>query len=809
LATPSDTRERGSGSLTDWLRSRSDDQLAELLRRRPDLALPAPADLAMLASRLGVRTSIQRAVDGLDSLTLHVLEALALSSSGAVPADPDAARALLGGIAINDFDSALTELSAVGLVWGDPPRLIPMVRESLGAYPAGLGRPAATLFRLVSDVQLAPVLRSLGLSPAAQPRGGAAAAEVFAVPPRVAELIAACDPPEREVLDRLAAGPPIGSVRNAHLVLGGARGSAADPDLPPPLRLVSRGLLVAIDAQTVELPREVALAIRPVPLGDVTLHPPAMDVLRRAPAELDRTGTTAVLGVLRLVITLADAWTLHPPAMLRAGGLGVRDLRRSARELGVDEASAAVVIEVAYAAGLIGSTTGIDPVYLPTADYDAWLRRDAERQWSDLASAWLAMSRQPSLVGQRGDRDRVITALGPDVERGTVPALRGQVLDVLLTLDPGAAPVDRATVLAYLAWRTPRRAAGQRAVSEAILTEADLLGFTAAGGLTGYSRTLLAGSRAAAEQALAGALPDPVDHIVVQPDLTVVVPGPPAPALAAELALTADLESTGGASVYRITESSVRRALDAGRSAGELSTMLTERSRTPLPQALTYLIDDAGRRHGVLRAGAASAYLRCDDEALLTRVLTDRAVESLHLRRIAPSVVISTVAVTRVLEVLRAAGYAPAAEAPGGEVITLGADVPRAPSRTPVRVIRPRASLESRADLDELVRRVRSGDSLSELSRRIQPIAQSVPGVTSATTMAVLRQAIREGRRVLIGHVDPDGTASRHTILPISMGGGYVRGHESETQRLQSFSLHRLTAVSILADDYDDDLDPA
>src|SRR5205807_1528017 len=109
------------------------------------------------------------------------------------------------------------------------------------------------------------------------------------------------------------------------------------------------------------------------------------------------------------------------------------------------------------------------------------------------------------------------------------------------------------------------------------------------------------------------------------------------------------------------------------------------------------------------------------------------------------------------------------------------------------------------ADLEELVRRVRAGDTLTELSRRVQPIVQNVPGVTSATTMALLRQAIREGRRVLLGHVDPDGTASRHTILPISMGGGYVRGHESDTQRLQSYSLHRLTAVSILADDYDDD----
>ena len=172
-------------------------------------------------------------------------------------------------------------------------------------------------------------------------------------------------------------------------------------------------------------------------------------------------------------------------------------------------------------------------------------------------------------------------------------------------------------MLERLAWRQPRRAGGQRPVTEAILVEADRLGLTAAGGLTGYSRTLIDGSAAAAEHALARALPDPVDHFLVQPDLTVVVPGPPSAAIAADLALVADLESTGGASVYRITERSVRRALDAGRTGEELQAFVHRHSRTPVPQALQYLIDDVARRHGVLRAGVAGAYLRCEDVALL------------------------------------------------------------------------------------------------------------------------------------------------------------------------------------------------
>lgn len=785
-------------SLTEWLRGRTDEQLAELLRRRPDLALPAPADLAMLASRLSVRTSVQRAVDALDAFTLRVLEALVLVATPEHRvAWPDAA-ALLPGV---DIAPAVADLVDRGLVWGEPEHLhlVPVVRESVGPYPAGLGRPAAALFAAMSDLQLAAVLRALDLPPAAQPKSGELAATALADADRVRALVAASDPTEREILDRLAAGPPVGTVRNAHLV-------PADGQASPPHRLIGRGLLVPIDAQTVELPREVSLAVRATPLGAVSPTPVPIPVVERTPAELDRLGTTAVLDVLRRVETLADSWTHHPPAQLRAGGVGVRELRRTARDVGVDEATAALLAETAYAAGLLAATTGPDPVYLPTPEYDIWRRHEPAQRWADLALAWLAMTRQPSLVSQRGERDRLITALGPDAERGTIPALRAHVLDVLATLAPGTAPASRAAVLARLSWESPRRANSQRPLAEAILAEADLLGITAAGGLTGYSRTVISGSRAVAEQVLTDALPEPVEHFVVQPDLTIVVPGPPTPELATELALAAELESTGGANVYRITEASVRRALDAGRSGGQLAALITERSRTPVPQALTYLIDDVARRHGVLRTGTASSYLRCDDDALLSRVVADRAVESLQLRRIAASVVVSTAPVSRVLEVLREAGYAPAAEAPDGGLITLGAEAPRAASRPQTRPIRSRVAVEAGAHLTELVRRIRSGDALTEVSRRVQPILQQVPGVTSATTMGLLREAIREGRRVWMGYVDADGTASRHTIAPISMGGGFVRGHEDGKPGLQSFALHRLTSVSVLDDDEDDDL---
>ena len=46
--------------------------------------------------------------------------------------------------------------------------------------------------------------------------------------------------------------------------------------------------------------------------------------------------------------------------------------------------------------------------------------------------------------------------------------------------------------------------------------------------------------------------------------------------LAAQVALIAELESAGAASVYRVTEDSVRRALDAGHTGAEITALLPQ-----------------------------------------------------------------------------------------------------------------------------------------------------------------------------------------------------------------------------------------
>jgi hypothetical protein len=220
-----------------------------------------------------------------------------------------------------------------------------------------------------------------------------------------------------------------------------------------------------------------------------------------------------------------------------------------------------------------------------------------------------------------------------------------------------------------------------------------------------------------------------------------------------------------------------------------------------VPQALTYLVDDVARRHGALRVGAAASYLRCDDEALLAAVVADRRVEALRLRRIAPTVVVGRGGVDRVLEVLRDAGYAPVGESAEGAVLVTRPDARRAtPRQRAPRAVEPPAVGD--AQLTELVRAIRAGDRAAQRAARAAPAAAlDVPGVTTAATLAMLRDAAQANQAVLLGYVNAQGTASQRIVEPVSVNGGYLHGYDHQRDEMRTFALHRITAVSALPDD--------
>ena len=627
----------------------------------------------------------------------------------------------------------------------------------------------------------------------------------MADPARVRRALIAAPPEARAVLDRLAEGPPVGTFTEPSETL---------------LGLIAQHLLVRIDDQTVELPRELGLLLRrdAGPLGPLHPAPPPLPPPTRAQAAIDRAAAGQVMSAVRQAEAVIEALATDPPPALRAGGMGVLPLRRLAKAADLPEPFTVLLIEIAYAAGLIAELeTSIETIYLPSVAYDGWRTETVAQRWAVLATAWLAMPRQATLIGQRDERDRAITVLAPEAERAGAPALRKAALRVL---EPGITPTPE-QVIEVLMWQTPLRVRGREQLYAAVLSEAAELGFTGYGGIASYALPLLVPDeqddplgrgpggdrprdRNPAAVALAALLPPPVTEILIQGDLTVVVPGPPEAGLAAELDLVADHESGGGAVVYRVTQASLRRALDAGYTGADLHSLFARRSRTPVPQGLTYLIDDAARTHGGLRTGSAGAYLRSDDEALVATVLADRRLSGLGLRRLAPTVLISVSQAGRLLTALREAGYSPAPEDSTGAVMLTRPKPRRSGPRPPVSPPIDLTAGLTRPRLLGVVEQIRRGDAVSRAARRAPlavraAVGGPVDGFTAVQAhteaLAVLQQAVRDRAKVWVGYVDAHGSTASRLVRPVSIGAGYLRAEDDRTQTLHTFALSRVTAA--------------
>ncbi|MGQ4382007.1 helicase-associated domain-containing protein [Streptomyces sp. SAS_270] len=857
---PTDPAGAGNAprSLAEALRARDDASLSALLRSRPDLITPVPTDLTQLATRAGTRASVVRALERLDRFALQTAEALA------VAADPATSGELLALMAGDDadpavgaaFPRALGTLREQALVWGadDRLRLVRTARELLAPSPqhpspTGLGPTVAEATAGMSPGRIQEIVAAAGLTTTHDAVSAVASLTgLFRDRRRMAKLLDGAPPEAVDVLARLVWGPPYGQV-------------TADPARH--LRwLIDRGLLLPTAPGTVVLPREVALHLRAGRAHRETepVAPSVEPAATYRPQVVDASAAGQAYTALATVEELLKDWHEGGPAVLRAGGLSVRDLKRTAVALDVSEPVAAFWVELAYAAGLLASDGDADERYAATPAYDEWLELPPAERWTRLAAAWLAATRTAGLIGGRDTKDRTLSALGPGLDRSAAPEVRHRVLALLAGLPEGAAATPD-SVLARLRWEHPLRGPGQSPATTAdagddlrarlarwTLSEAESLGVTGRGALSSHGRALLGAPgpdprpaapaagpgdklpvprhhhpaplpgevpRTPAEQALAAAraarllaplLPDPLDHVLLQADLTAVAPGPLERPLAEVLGVLADVESKGGATVYRFTPGSVRRALDAGRSASDLHAFLTAHSRTPVPQPLAYLIDDVARKHGHLRIGAASAYVRCDDDSLLNEILADKRSQGLRLRRLAPTVLAAQADPGALLDGLRAMGFAPAAESAQGDVLITRAHAHRTPPRTAPEPVPDGPPTPDGTLLSAAIRAIRAGDLASTAPRKPSPDTTpagngNLPRTSSAETLATMQAAVLTGEAVWIGYVNAEGAASQRVIAPIRVEGGFVTAYDHTADEVRTYPLHRVTGVAELADD--------
>ena len=609
-----------------------------------------------------------------------------------------------------------------------------------------------------------------------------------ATPDEIAARISELSPAARALLAHVDAHGGEGTT-------GSARRTVSPADARSPAEeLISRRLLVPRDGDTVVLPGEVGLVLRG---GRTTTEPvdevPDLATSARDASLVARTAAGGAFDVVRRVELLLDHWGVQPPSVLRSGGLAVRDLKSVARELHVDVAEAALVVEVALASGLIAEGVEPDgtPAWLPTDEFDVWSGLSIAERWARLVGGWLGSSRVPSLVGSRDAAGKTWNALAPELSSGLAEEARRLALRVLAQVPEGevlAAGTGVPSLVRRVGWLRPRRPTIFSDLVAAALAEAAVLGVSGAGGLPPSGRLVAEGDLAGASAALEPHLPRPVEHVLLQADLTAVAPGPLETEVARRLHLLADVESRGGATVYRFTSGSLRRGFDAGWSALEVRDFLTTVSQTPVPQPLEFLVDDVARTFGSVRVGHAEAFLRADDEAALAALVHDPRARTLGLRLLAPTVAIATSPLDVLLPRLRELGAAPVVEAADGTVRVSRPDLQRARTR---RGRRPAGAVEARraAQVQAVATAIRAGDR-AESSR---------PATAEATTpsgaLAALRDAIEAGSTVVIGYVDNHGATGERVVDPRRLDGGRLSAFDHRADDVREFAVHRITGV--------------
>ena len=698
---------------------------------------------------------------------------------------------------------ALEHLGRLALVIEGRP--LAALEAAFGPHPFGLGPWAA---EPLSAEQLPPTLEEL--SEDAAVGGGKPVIPAASV----------------EMLQALTWGPPAGTLR-----AGGTAPGAAP--------LIDRGWLErSSDAHgrtRFILPRQVALALRGGRLTREPLTAPEAGDLETVGADVVASESSFhAEEAVRLVAALLEEWGREGGTIRRTGGVSARALARTADAIDLEADAAARIIEIAAAAGLLGLDED-GATWVPSSLAAGWLTDSLPQRWAPLALAWSGSARTPWLTGTRDDDGTLRAVLSPDLEAGWAARLRARVLALLGDLPPGASATP-AFVRAALTWQSPRRTIPGGAIS-AVLAEAETLGITGGGALTEAGRILArraaasldeqapglsgrpggpadpgdagraeeAGGEAyaeplsddqaltALEAALAADLPAAVEMILVQSDLTAIVPGRPAPELAALLERTSVVESRGGALTVRFTPESVRGALDVGYRAEEITQEIGRYSPTPLPDSLSVLIQDAARHHGAVRVRAVSALLRIGDEATAAGLLAEPRLKDLGLDQVASGILVATASAGQVLRELRATGLAPVTEDASGHLVVGPATAQqarRAPEPTrPGSEHSVQRRRPGRRELTTLVGRLRVGQEA------LQAAGETAVATDPVHALAVLRQAQSSRSRLRLSLAGPDGAVQERQVRVMAVEPGRVRLRDVVRETELTVAVHRIVSV--------------
>jgi hypothetical protein len=466
---------------------------------------------------------------------------------------------------------------------------------------------------------------------------------------------------------------------------------------------------------------------------------PVPDVDRRF---IDRLGAERAFAATTAITELLAEIEREPARELAKGGVALPDSKRLANAMAVDLESVATFLAVADRAALVARQAGS---WMITEQGGSWLLESTGRRWAVLVSAWF--DRLPADIRQLlGERTHALWGQG----------LRG-----------------------YVDWLYP---AGGDWMDDRITVytrDAELLGITANQAPTGPGTLLLAEGVGAAQAAMTALLPAEVEQVYLQHDLSVVAPGPLTPRVDARLRTIADVESRALASSYRVSTSSVNRAMASGETAESMLEFLRGISLTGIPQPLDYLIAEASARYGLVRVGpvdepgsAALTYLRSDDEHLLGTIMVDQNLSALSFGRRGRNQLLSRFSLDVVFWSLSDARYPVAAENDAGEIVSLRrqrtAKVSSAAAADPVAALIERLRLGGAAEGDE------TGQAW--LMRQLDVAIKARAGLTVSVTM-------------------PNGSVVDYQLEPTSVAGGRLRARDKKSAIERTLPLSSIAGI--------------
>lgn len=469
------------------------------------------------------------------------------------------------------------------------------------------------------------------------------------------------------------------------------------------------------------------------------------------------TGLTAVAQAAECLRVLGE----RPGRLNRNGTVAVATVRALAEATRIDADQTARTLTALDRAGLI-STVAAEAVLVPSADSAAWLLSPSAARWLTLAESTLdAMSRELRTTLLHGD------------------------------------PSDLAAAADTLPHRFPLLPDAEFTAARSFALDAEHLGLTVRGRLSEAARQLLAGDLVAASAHVDDVFPPPSPGVYVQPDLSVVVPGPLSPDDESVLASLTAPEHVGVASTRRVTEASVSAGLERGLSAPEARAAFERLSLTGIPQPLDYLLSSLAERLGNIvveehHGDDSRTRITVARPELAETLLVDRALQHLQLRRAASTstststTLLSRLRIDHVLAALADARYPATARRPAPSDGAPGSAAPvNAASAATASTTRPPSNPGTAPD-------AQAHDLLTALVDRVFTAARSEPGSGDFTRR--LELAIRDRSPVRVT-AEARGESRTFTLLPVSVNAGRLRASDQAAGVERTLPINTITAV--------------